>query len=75
MVQRYGADVDGCSGEVLGVARVRKDVAGCRETSRPAGMLSGARMSGPGLVTNFISLIHEGWFTRARERRGNVRPT
>ena len=69
----HGADVRGCSGEAPGVIR---------GSLRHGWLQTGVAVSGDALWctvvrsrvgNNFISLIHEGWLTRARGCSGNIR--
>ena len=61
-VWRFWADNGGWSGKATGSSGVCRDVAACRQLTRPAGMFSGALISVcPRIGNNGMSLIHEGW--------------
>ena len=74
-MELYGADIDGCSGEAPGVIRgsprqgwLQIDVAASGYTL----CCTDVRLR---VGSHSTFLIKEGGLTRAREHRGNVRPT
>ena len=75
VIGRYWVDDDGCSGEAPRVVRSSPRRSWLSLIMTASGDALCCTVVCLGLEITFITLIHEGWLSRAQKHRGNVCPT